>query len=158
MDDSVVGFKLDSNHICNYCTEFLSRSKNSPTNIQRTGLLDLIDKIKKNGKGKDYDCVVGISGGIDSSIALHNCIELGLRPIATHMDNGWNSNLAQENIQSLIEKLNVDLYTCVVDWNEYKDLMQSFFNADVVDIELLMDNAMLATNYFTAKKFNLKYL
>ena len=80
-----------------------------------------------------------------------DAIKYGLRPLAVHMDNGWNSELAQSNIENLIKSSGVDLHTHVIDWNEYKQLMQAFFDADVIDIELLYDNAMLAVNYQMAK-------
>ena len=85
-------------------------------------------------------------------------VESGLRPLAVHLDNGWNSDLAVSNINNLINQLDVDLYTHVIDWEENKDLQLSFIKANVVDIELLMDNAMLRLNYALAEKFGLKYI
>jgi hypothetical protein len=84
--------------------------------------------------------------------------ELGLRPLTVHMDNGWDSELASHDIKNLVEKLKVDLFTYVIDWEEYRDLMQAFFDADVIDIELLYDNAMLAVNYQKANKYGIKYI
>ena len=99
-----------------------------------------------------------MSGGVDSCFALHKIIKLGLKPLVVHMDNGWNSELAQNNIENLVKKLNLDLFTYVIEWNEYKNMMNSFFEADVIDIELLMDNAMLGVNYNQASKHNIKYI
>jgi hypothetical protein len=99
-----------------------------------------------------------VSGGVDSSWALVQAVEAGLRPLAVHMDNGWNTELAVDNISHLIEKLGVDLYTYVIEWTEYRKLMQAFFDADVIDIELLYDNAMLAVCYQQADKYRLKYI
>ena len=99
-----------------------------------------------------------MSGGVDSCFTLHKAIELGLRPLVVHMDNGWNSELAQNNIENLLKKLNVDLYTHVIDWVEYREMMRSFLKADVLDIEFLMDNAMLAVNYSQASKNNINYI
>ena len=101
---------------------------------------------------------MGLSGGLDSSWTLVKVVELGLRPLAVHMDNGWNSELAQNNIFNLVDKLDVDLYTHVIEWHEYRNLMQSFFDADVLDVELLYDNAMIAVNYNQAKSNNIKYI
>ncbi len=95
---------------------------------------------------------------MDSSYTLVKVKELGLRPLAVHMDNGWDSELAANNIKNLVQGLGVDLYTHVIDWDEYRDLMQAFFDADVIDIELLYDNAMLAVNYQQAKKYGVKYI
>jgi hypothetical protein len=95
---------------------------------------------------------------VDSSWALVQAVRLGLRPLAVHMDNGWDSELAANNIANLIEKLDVDLYTYVIEWTEYRQLMQAFFDADVIDVELLYDNAMLAVCYEQAAKYRIKYI
>jgi len=157
MDTTAEGITFDSNGYCNYCTEFLELLK-KPKRKVNLNLEELVDRIKKDGKEKDYDCIVGISGGIDSSYTLVKVKELGLRPLAAHMDNGWDSELAANNIKNLITGLGVDLYTHVIDWDEYRNLMQAFFDADVIDIELLYDNAMLAVCYQQAKKFGIKYI
>lgn len=157
MDTTAEGISFDINGYCNYCTEFLELLKKPKKKINLS-LDELVDKIRKEGKGKDYDCVVGISGGVDSSYTLFKVKELGLRPLAVHMDNGWDSELAANNIKNLITLLGVDLYTHVIDWDEYRDLMQAFFEADVIDIELLYDNAMLAVCYQQSKKFGVKYI
>jgi N-acetyl sugar amidotransferase len=161
MDTSVEDIVFDEAGVCNYCNEFLARSGDilNKSNELKTGELNLLVKnIKDQGKGKPYDCIVGVSGGVDSSWVLVKVVELGLRPLAVHMDNGWNSELAQNNIANLIGKLGVDLYTHVINWSEYKGLMQAFFDADVIDVELLYDNAMLAVNYQMARKYNLKHI
>ncbi len=121
-------------------------------------LTDLVQAVKKDGKSKAYDCVVGVSGGVDSSWALVKAVELGLRPLAVHMDNGWNSNLAVSNISNLIEGLGVDLFTYVINWEEYRSLMDAFFDADVIDIELLYDNALHEVCYNQAKKYGIRYI
>lgn len=142
-------------------TEFLARSGHilHQDPLQRTQELNtFVAKVKAEGKGKQYDCIIGVSGGVDSSWVLVQAVKLGLRPLAVHMDNGWNSELAQNNIANLVRGLGVDLYTHVIDWNEYKALMQAFFDANVIDIELLYDNAMLAVNYQQAKKYKIKFI
>lgn len=160
MDTTVHDISFDENGICNYCTTFKNKLdvyKNKAANLQL--LRDaLLSRIKRDGKGKEYDCIIGVSGGVDSSYALYLAVKNGLRPLAVHLDNGWNSELATHNISNLVNKLGVDLFTHVIDWEENRDLQLSFFKANVVDIELLMDNAMLAINYQMAKKYKLKYI
>lgn len=161
MDTTANDIFFDKNGVCNFCTEFLERSKHiifEDPIAKEKRLYDLVLRIKASGKGKPYDCILGVSGGVDSSWALVEAKRLGLRPLAVHMDNGWNSELAQNNISSLIQSLGVDLYTHVINWNEYRNLMQAFFDADVMDVELLYDNAMLAVNYQIASKYGLKYI
>ena len=161
MDTTAADITFDENGVCNYCTEFLSRSGhilNKSPEQRKVELDAFVSKVKADGKGKKYDCIVGVSGGVDSSWVLVKAVELGLRPLAVHMDNGWNSELAQNNIANLIKYLNVDLYTHVIDWQEYRGLMQAFFDADVIDIELLYDNAMLSVNYQKASYYGLKYI
>ncbi len=159
MDTSAQNIKFNKKGVCNFCEDLLKViNLNSSKEKEKNKLEKIINKIKKEGSGNKYDCLVGVSGGVDSSWVLVKAKEFGLRPLAVHMDNGWNSELAQNNISNLITSLNIDFYTHVIDWEEYKNLMQAFFNANVVDIELLYDNAMLAVNYKLAKKFNIKYV
>ena len=160
MDRSALGIYFDSNGVCNFCTELEFRNNQPNNHIADKSLLlnELVSKIKSRGLRKKYDCIVGISGGVDSAWTLVLAKQLGLRPLAVHMDNGWNSELAQSNIYNLINKLNVDLYTYVIDWAEYKALMQAFFDSDVIDVELLYDNAMLAVNYNLASKYRIEYI
>lgn len=161
MDTSASDISFDKNGFCNFCSDFLSQNLqlcDSNMLEKDNDLSNIIKEIKKEGKGKKYDCVIGLSGGLDSSWALIQAIRLGLRPLAVHMDNGWNSELAQNNITNLVRGLGVDLYTHVIDWDEYRDLMQAFFDANVIDVELLYDNAMLAVNYHQAFKYNIKYI
>ena len=157
MDTTASEIIFDENGQCHFCKEFIQR--HSQLDISNTSGLDrLVEQIKKDGKNKPYDCIVGVSGGIDSSYTLHLVKSLGLRPLAVHMDNGWNSELATNNILNLVRGVGVDLYTHVIDWQEYRDLMNSFFKADVIDVELLYDNAMLAVNFEQAKKYKVKYI
>ena len=159
MDTTAKDIFFDKNGYCNYCNVFLKRLDSfNGSSSKQDDLNNLIDEIKQSGKNQQYDCIVGVSGGADSSYTLHLVKELGLKPLAVHMDNGWNSELAVNNIKNLVEKLKVDLYTHVIDWEEYKALMQAFFDADVIDIEILYDNAMLAVNYALAKKYGVKHI
>lgn len=161
MDTSAPNISFDKDGNCSFCTKFLNvtskvlhLSKEEKTNR----LEDLVTRIKTEGKKSKYDCVIGVSGGLDSSYVLIKAKELGLRPLAVHMDNGWNSELAQNNIANLVQGLGVDLYTHVIDWDEYRKLMQAFFDANVMDIELLYDNAMMAVNFQQAARFGIKYI
>ncbi len=157
MDETAQPIKFNTNGQCNYCEDFLvgHRLSNSNNKISREKFLE---KVKQSGSKRDYDCIVGVSGGLDSSYALVLAVKSGLRPLAVHLDNGWNSDLAVTNINNLVSRLNVDLYTQVIDWEENKDLQKSFIKANVVDIELLMDNAMLSLNYRLASKYGLKFI
>mgnify|MGYP005996434729 CR=1 FL=1 len=154
MDTSAKDITFDSKGQCNYCRDFINKIKFK----KKLDLTDLINKIKDTSKKSKYDCIVGLSGGIDSSYTLVKVVEMGLKPLAVHLDNGWNSELAQNNIENLVKSLNVDLYTNVIDWNEYRNMMNSFFDSDVIDIEMLMDNAMLSVNYTMAKKEKLQFI
>lgn len=162
MDTSAADITFDAEGRCSYCSEFLDRSAARPSpgdsKSKREALESLVETVKAAGRGKRYDCIVGVSGGVDSSWALVQAVKLGLRPLAVHMDNGWNSELAQSNIANLVRRLGVDLYTHVIDWDEYRGLMDSFFAADVIDVELLYDNAMLAVNFQQAGRYGLRFI
>lgn len=160
MDTTAQEITFDEHGYCNFCTDFLNtleQNKNNHNN-QQILLEQLVTQVKNQGQGKDYDCIVGLSGGADSSYTLYMVKKLGLRPLAVHLDNGWNSELATNNIETLVKKLNVDLYTHVIDWEEFRDLQLSLFKANVVDIELLTDNAIIAINYKMAQKYGIKYI
>lgn len=161
MDTTAAGITFDAEGRCNYCTDFLKRLEHyqpaSPEELQSKREA-LVTRIKREGKGKRYDCIVGLSGGADSAYALYLAKSSGLRPLAVHMDNGWDSELAANNIENLVRKLDVDLYTHVINWEEYRRLMQAFFDADVIDVELLYDNAMSAVNYQMAEKYGLHWI
>jgi N-acetyl sugar amidotransferase len=159
MDTSAADITFDAEGHCSYCTRFLQTCEHvlRPNEAERSRKLrELVSGVKRNGRGRKYDCVVGVSGGVDSSWVLVKAVELGLRPLAVHMDNGWNSELAQNNIANLVRGLGIDLFTHVIDWTEYRSLMQAFFDADVIDLELLYDNAMLAVNYRQAARAGLR--
>jgi N-acetyl sugar amidotransferase len=145
---------------CNYCNEyFQSKSKtDKEKTFEFSEIAPLINQIKKEGKGKKYDCIVGVSGGTDSAYLVYKAVELGLRPLAVHYDNGWNSETATQNIELLLKKLNVDLYTYVNDWEEFRDVQLSFFKAGVIDIELVTDHAITAILFKTCAKFNTRFV
>jgi len=161
MDVTAREITFDEEGRCNYCSEFIARAGvelfKDPTQRQ-ADLEQLVQRLRTEGQGHRYDCVMGLSGGVDSSSAIVRAVELGLRPLAVHMDNGWNSELAQSNIEHLVRGLDVDLVTYVIDWREYRALMQAFFAADVIDIELLYDNAMYAVNYQQAHRWRTRWI
>ncbi len=161
MDTSADDITFNELGVCNFCTQFSESSQlriDQDPIIKQGKLDEFVKKVKFEGKGKRYDCIIGVSGGVDSSWGLVQAVNLGLRPLAVHMDNGWNSELAQNNIANLVRELGVDLYTYVIDWHEYRNLMEAFFEADVIDVELLYDNAMFSVNYRQAAKFGVKYI
>ena len=159
MDESASDITFDKDGVCNFCTDFsVKLPELGALNGDPSSHPQLVASINKVGLGKQYDCVVGLSGGIDSSYVLHLVVEAGLRPLAVHLDNGWNSELAVANIHSLVSTLNVDLYTHVIDWDENRDMQLSMFKAGVIDIELLMDNAMLALNCQIARRYRLRHV
>lgn len=150
---------FDEKGICNYYYEYIKASTENLSlgNKGEENLLHLVEKIKKDGKGKKYDCIMGLSGGVDSSYIAYLAKLHGLRPLAVHFDNGWNSELAVMNIENIVTKLDIDLYTLVVNWDEFKDIQLAYFNASVVDIEVVTDHAISGTIARLAKKYNIKY-
>jgi hypothetical protein len=124
----------------------------------RDRLEQMAAEIKKAGKGKDYDVVIGVSGGCDSSYMLTLAKDLGLRPLAAHYDNTWNTRIAVENIQNVLGKLNVDLFTHVADNNEVNDVMKSLMLASVPEIEAATDLALATTHYMACEKFGISYI
>lgn len=151
---------FDKEGHCNYCNSYFSYVQKESTLHEYTleKIKPTIEKIKLEGKGKKYDCIVGISGGTDSAYLVYKLVKLGLRPLAVHFDNGWNSETASQNIEVLLKKLNVDLYTSVIDWEEFKDLQISFLHAGVIDVELITDLAIIGLLYKTSVKYNTKYI
>ena len=110
LDDTIPGIKYDVNGVCNFCKIYDEMDKYYPIEKRDIQLKDLVEKIKKSGKGKKYDCIIGVSGGTDSMYTMLQVVKLGLRPLAVHLDNGWNSDIAVKNIKKGCEKLNVDLH------------------------------------------------
>lgn len=151
---------FDNEGFCSYCNEYFLTIETSSENnqAQKNKIENLVKKIKKEGTSKKYDCIVGVSGGLDSAYLVYKLVELGLKPIAVHFDNGWNSETAIQNIEKLLQKLNVDLYTYVCDWDEFKSVQLSFLKAGVVDVELVTDHAISAALYKASEQFSTKYI
>jgi N-acetyl sugar amidotransferase len=152
--------RFDEKGVCNYYYEFVEKLKVRvpPANEAKDKLENLIAKIKKDGHGKQYDCIIGISGGVDSTYTAWLVKQYGLRPLAIHLDNGWDSELAVKNIENILNKLNIDLYTEVLDWEMFKDLQLSFLKASTPDGEIPTDHAILAILYQMADKFGIKHI
>ena len=151
---------FDEDGVCDYYHQYLETAKNYlPDPAQREHLLEQkLDKIKKDGSDKDYDVVVGLSGGVDSTFVALLAREYGLRVLAVHLDNGWNSELAVKNIESIVTKLDIDLFTYVIDWEEFRDIQMAFLRASVVDIEVVTDHAIFATLFHQAGKHNIRHI
>ena len=159
LDTTVSSIRFDENGICNFCKSHdILSNQYKDENTNKRNLEILIDKIKKSCKGKDFDCIVGISGGTDSSYTLHLTKKLGLRALAVHFDNGWNTDQSVSNVKKITEKLKIDLETYVVDWEEFKDIQISFLKASTPCIEAPSDVAIHAVLFKTAKKEKIKYI
>ncbi|MCB0700181.1 MAG: N-acetyl sugar amidotransferase [Chitinophagales bacterium] len=154
------GLNLDSNGLCNHCRYYDEQEKlylKTGSEAERL-LADTISKIKEYGKSYSYDCLIGLSGGVDSSYVAYLAKQYGLRALCVHFDNGWNSELAVMNIQNIVNKLGFDLQTYVIDWEEFKDLQLAYLKASVIDIEVLTDHAIYGTMFKIAKDNKINYV
>jgi len=159
MDTTDQKIEFDEHGVCDHCKTFYE--KVLPTwqfgNHSVEQLENLTKKIKKAGKNRDFDCIIGMSGGIDSSYLVYVAKEiLGLRPLVFHVDAGWNSRIAVTNIENIVDKLGLDLYTEVIDWEEMKDLQLAFLKSGVSHIDTPQDHSFFATMYKFANKHNVK--
>lgn len=153
------GISFDAEGVCNYCRSHEQMDREYPTGKEGSQVLNkLADKIKKDGKGKEFDCVIGVSGGCDSSYMLHLAKQLDLRPLAVHFDNTWNSRIAVENIDRVLKKLDIPLNTYVMDNDEFCDMAHSFLKASVPEIDALTDIALTTTLYQAADDNKVKYI
>lgn len=153
--------QFDEMGVCGMCKTYDEQVKTRvyKGEIGKQKLGKLINEIKQAGKNKPYDCIIGVSGGVDSTYVAYLTKKLlGLRPLAVHLDNGWDSELAVSNIKETLDRLEIEYDTKVIDWEEFKDLQLSFIKASVVDIELTTDHAIFATLYKLARQYNIKYI
>lgn len=159
-DARVPGISFDQDGICNYChlIERLEREYKTGTPEGESIFFGMVEEIKKAGHGRKYDCVVGVSGGTDSSYLLYQAVELGLRPLAVHYDNTWNSAISTENIRKITKHLKIDLYTHVVDNREMDDIYRAFLKASVPAIDVPTDIALTEVLYRAASKYHLQYV
>jgi len=160
MDSSDPSIFFDSDGVCNHCHEYDYFIKNHVFSGYegKKKLESIVKKIKDDGKKQEYNCTLGISGGVDSSFVAYKIKELGLRPLAVHLDNGWNSEIAVRNIQKSLDKLDIDLFTYVIEWNEFRDLQLSFLKASTPDSEIPTDHAITSLMYKISKEKKLKHL
>lgn len=134
-----------------------SRWLNDDTGLLR--LENIVEKIKRKGRGKDFDCILGLSGGADSSYMLHVMVKnFNLKPLVFHVDGGWNSEIAVSNIKNLVEKLNLDLFTEVINWEEMKDFQLSMFKSGLPHIDIPQDMAFVGVLYKFARKYKIPYI
>jgi len=160
-DQKILGINFDKNGICNYCLQIESLLKEYKTGLpEGENIFNLIlNEIKDSGKNKKYDCIIGVSGGTDSSYLLHLAKKVwGLKPLAVHYDNTWNSAIATININKMLKQLYIDLYTHVVDNKEVDDIFKSFFLAGVPELEASTDLAYAYLLRIVSKKFNINYI
>jgi N-acetyl sugar amidotransferase len=160
MDTSDPDISFNEQGYCNHCINYFENlSKRTYQGTKSDEELHLlINKIKSAGKNNKYDCVVGISGGVDSTYTAYLAKKMGLRVLGVHMDNGWNSEAAVRNIKIIVEKLGIDYESFVLDWEQFKDLQLSFLKASVPEAETPTDVAILAALHKIAAKHNIKYI
>jgi len=151
---------FDEKNICNYCHAYDENVKlyGYKGEESRKELKKLVKKMKKDGKGKEYDCVLGISGGVDSAYMAYIASRLGLRILAVHVDAGWNSEIAVDNIKKMCNKLNLDLHTIVVDWPSMKELQRAYMFSGLANLDVPQDHAFIAGVYEFARKNHIKYI
>lgn len=158
MDTSDPWISFNEVGVCSHCQAYdtYAAQMGSPEDRQRK--LDALKQhLKAQGKGKDYDCIMGLSGGVDSSyLAWFAVKKMGLRPLVVHVDAGWNSELAINNIQNIVERLNIDLHTLVIDWEEIRDLQRSYFLSGVANLDVPQDHAFIAALCKEARKYGLR--
>lgn len=151
---------LNEHGICNVCENYFKVAKAEILDGQdgQNAVDELVKKLKTSSKNKSYDCIIGISGGIDSCYLVLQCKKWGINPLLVHIDSCWNSEISVINIKKVLDFTGFDLYTYVLDWEQLKDLQLSFFKASVMDIDIPFDNAFMAKLFEIAKKFRIKYI
>jgi len=161
MDTSDSRIVFDADGVCDHCTGFKRDVLPNwfPNEKGEALFRDLVVRIKASGKGKPFDCIMGMSGGLDSSYLLHLAVsEFGLRPLVFHVDGGWNTDIAVNNVQMLVEKLGLELYTEVINWEEMRDFQLALFKAGVPHLDIPQDHAFIAVLYHFANQHSIKYI
>lgn len=161
MDTTDSAIVFDEKGVCDHCNTFYTQVQpNWDTGEKGQQALErMVDSIRKAGKGKDFDCIIGMSGGIDSSYLVYAAKEvLGLRPLVFHVDAGWNSQVAVNNIERLVDGLGLDLFTEVIDWEEMKDLQRAFFRSGVPHVDTPQDHSFFATMYKFATQHGVRHI
>jgi N-acetyl sugar amidotransferase len=160
MDTTDPDIQFDENGVCNHCHrhDVLIKQDVLSGEAGQRRIQMVFNRIKKDRIGKQYDCVIGVSGGVDSTFVAFKVKQSGLRPLAVHLDNGWDSELAVKNIENICSNLQIDLHTIVLDWEEFKDLQLAFLKASTPDSEIPSDHAIMAAMIHTAKKMGIHYV
>lgn len=159
MDGSDPDIHFDADGVCQYWQDYRDFVATLPDMAERQARLEkLLDAVRADGKGKPYDSIIGLSGGVDSSYVTWLAKQWGLRPLIVHFDNGWNNELAVRNIENICKKLDFELHTFVMDWEEFRDLQRAYFKASVVDLEVPTDHMISGALYRLAAQHNLKYI
>lgn len=161
MDTTDQSIKFNDAGVCDHCTSFAADVAPhwDTGSAGHQKLEQIIAKVKEAGKGREFDCLLGMSGGLDSSFMLHLLVtKYGLRPLVFHVDGGWNTDIAVNNIQVLVEGLGLDLYTEVINWEEMRDFQLAFFKSGVPHLDIPQDHAFIATLYHFANKHGIKYI
>jgi N-acetyl sugar amidotransferase len=160
MDTSDPEITFDRQGRCNHCSAAIQRMSREllPPVARREAMERLAELVRAEGRGKEYDCIIGVSGGVDSTTTAYYTKQLGLRPLAVHFDNGWDSELAVDNIRRTLNALGIDLFTHVVDWEEFRDLQLCFLKASVANAEGPTDHGITATLFRAARKQNVRFI
>lgn len=159
MDTTDPEITFDAAGVCNHCHEYdraivsAVRSGTEGARLLEAAVAD----ITRDGAGQRYDCIIGLSGGVDSTFVAYQVKQLGLRPLAVHLDNGWDSEIAVSNIAAVVTKLGIDLETLVIDWEEFKDIQLAFLRSGLPDCEIPSDHAIVSSVYQTAKQQGVKH-
>ena len=161
MDTTAEEITFDQNRVCNFCRMFDTEIKPKwiPNNGGKDKLKEILNTVKEAGRNREHDCIIGLSGGTDSSYVTYLAKkEWKLRPLVFHVDAGWNTEVATKNIENLVKKLDIDLFTYVVDWEEMRDLQLAFLKSGVVSQDIPQDHVFCATLYKYISQYNIKYV
>lgn len=160
MDTSDPKIIFDQDGICNHCKEFddITSKRWFPNEQGDQMLKQIFNNLKKENAGKEYDCILGLSGGVDSSYLAIKLYEAGIRPLVVHVDGGWNSELAVQNIESIVNSFSWHLHTIVIDWEEMKDLQLAYLKSAIANQDVPQDHAFFASLYHYATKFGVRYV
>lgn len=158
MDTSDPLITFNDEGVCSHCQKYDAYASSVGTIQNRKEILDQLSaRLKTRGRGKDYDCVMGLSGGVDSSyLAWFAVKNLNLRPLVVHVDAGWNSELAVNNIQNVVQRLNLDMHTLVIDWPEIQDLQRAYFMSGIANLDVPQDHAFMSSLFSEARKYGIK--
>ncbi|MCD6067376.1 MAG: wbpG2 [Bacteroidetes bacterium] len=159
LDETAPELVIGEDGVCNFCKGYdilAATTINRQEAVKKQELNEELAKIKRRGEGKKYDCILGVSGGVDSTYLALKAKEWGLKPLVVHFDNGWNSEQAVKNIENIVNRLDFDLHTYVIDWKKFKDLQLSFVKASVLDLEVPTDQIIFSALYKIAKEHGIK--